>query len=87
KPGYGKIVDIMFEDGTKMRFASLHECLVEEGQKLKAGDLIGKVGNSADFSTGPHLHLEVYQNGDVVDPREVKGLVIYDNWRDDPRLG
>ena len=86
KPGYGKIVDIMLEDGTKMRFASLDECLVEVGQKIKAGQIIGKVGNSADFSTGSHLHLEVYQDGDVVDPREVKGLVIYKNWRDDPKF-
>lgn len=87
KEGYGKTIDIALEDGTKMRFASLDKILVEEGQKIKAGEMIGKLGNSAAFSTGPHLHLEIYKDGDVVDPRDVKGLVIFENWRTDPRLG
>ncbi|MEL6857061.1 MAG: M23/M56 family metallopeptidase [Pseudomonadota bacterium] len=77
KDDYGYTVDIGFEDGRKMRFASLHKILVEKGQKLKAGDLIGKVGKSAPGSTGPHLHLEVYQDGEHVDPENVRGLVLY----------
>ena len=44
KSGYGYTVDILFEDGRKMRFSSLHKYKVKEGQKLKAGDEIGLVG-------------------------------------------
>ncbi|MEM9569856.1 MAG: M23/M56 family metallopeptidase [Pseudomonadota bacterium] len=78
KEDYGYTVDILLEDGRKMRFSSLYKSLVEKGDKLKAGDLIGKVGASAKNATGPHLHLEVYKDGEAIDPVTVKGLVIYD---------
>lgn len=87
KEGYGYTVDIMFEDGRKMRFASLSKILVKEGQKLHAGALIGKVGDTANSATGPHLHLEVYQDGEPVNPVEVKGLVIYDGCCNTPEWG
>ena len=41
--------------------------LVEEGQFVKAGDLIGIIG-STGRSTGPHLHWELIVNGVQVDP-------------------
>jgi len=37
------------------------------GDAVKAGDLVGRVGNSG-LSTGPHLHLEVRSDGVPVDP-------------------
>ena len=77
KEGYGYTVDILIEDGRKMRFSSLHKYKVKKGQKLKAGDIIGLVGKSAPNSTGPHLHFEVYKDGEHVDPSKVKGLKLY----------
>lgn len=76
KDDYGYTIDILLEDGRKMRFASLSKMLVKEGQKIKAGTEIGKVGKTATAATGPHLHLEVYKDGDALDPMKVKGLII-----------
>lgn len=78
KHEYGYTVDILLEDGRKMRFSSLYKTLVETGDKVKAGQMIGKVGASAANATGPHLHLEVHKDGKAIDPLKVKGLVIYD---------
>lgn len=78
KDEYGYTVDLWLEDGRKMRFSQMSKILVEQDQKIKAGTLIGKVGQSGRGATGPHLHLEVYKDGEHQDPLKVKGLVLYE---------
>ncbi len=39
------------------------------GDKVKAGEAVAIVGNSGELTTGPHLHFELWLNGEAVDPQ------------------
>lgn len=67
--GYGNFVMIKHDDGTETVYAHLYEnsITVSAGYPVKAGEVIGKMGNSGQ-STGTHLHFEVRANGVRVDP-------------------
>ena len=54
-------------DGTTSLYAHCHELKVRKGDKVRQGDIIATVG-STGRSTGPHLHLEVHQDGTAIDP-------------------
>lgn len=69
---YGRTVVIDHGNGTRTRYAHLRRIDVEKGEKVKAGDLLGKVGESGNAS-GSHLHYEVVINGSPVDPRPFMG--------------
>ena len=45
---------------------------MEQGKKVMAGDIIGRVGSTAaaEGDVGPHLHFSVSKEGKVVDPSE-----------------
>lgn len=40
----------------------------EQGDLVKAGEVIATVGNSGEFTTGPHLHFELWSDGYPIDP-------------------
>jgi murein DD-endopeptidase MepM/ murein hydrolase activator NlpD len=65
--GYGNMVEIDHGNGLTTRYGHMSAVLVEEGQDVKPGDELGRLG-STGRSTGPHLHYEVRQDGEPVDP-------------------
>jgi murein DD-endopeptidase MepM/ murein hydrolase activator NlpD len=44
--------------------------LKKEGAYVRAGEPIAIVGESGEYSTGPHLHFELWHNGNPVNPRD-----------------
>lgn len=65
--GYGNEIFIDHGFGFGSRYAHLSRILVREGQIVKRGQLIGKVGESGR-ATGPHLHYEVLYENKPVNP-------------------
>lgn len=55
---YGKHVKIKHPDGTSTLYAHLSGMRVKPGQRVKSGQVIGKVGSTGN-SSGPHLHFEI----------------------------
>ena len=70
QPNWGKVVVIDHGDGLKTFYAHLDQYAVTVGERVWAGDIIGKVGTTG-LSTGPHLHFETRINGTSIDPLTV----------------
>jgi murein DD-endopeptidase MepM/ murein hydrolase activator NlpD len=64
----GKFIRIDHGYGIETTFGHLSKIHVKYGDKVHRGDLIGLVGSTGKFSTGPHLHYPVAVNDIVVDP-------------------
>lgn len=65
--GYGNIIIIDHQNGVHTWYAHLHKINVKVGDVVKKGTAIGELGNTG-YSTGPHLHFEVRENGTPVNP-------------------
>jgi murein DD-endopeptidase MepM/ murein hydrolase activator NlpD len=71
--GYGLVVVVSHGSGLETRYAHLSSAEVAQGERVRAGDVIARSGNSGR-TTGPHLHFEVRHHGQPVDPGRVAGL-------------
>lgn len=68
---YGTCVTLDHADGLETIYKGLSaKVKVKEGDRVKAGDVLGTVDdtNVAEASEGPHLHVEAIQNGTHIDP-------------------
>jgi murein DD-endopeptidase MepM/ murein hydrolase activator NlpD len=67
----GRVVWVWnFERGLRLYYAHLDEQLVTMGTRVKAGDVLGTVGNTGNArTTPPHLHFGIYERGHgAIDP-------------------
>lgn len=73
---YGLNIEIEHGPSWRSRYAHAKLLYVKKGQAVESGQFIGQVG-STGRSTGPHLHFEIWQNGQPIDPYlVVKGLPV-----------
>ena len=73
-PGLGQMVEIDHLFGYVTRYGHASRLHVQAGQNVDRGQLIAEVGSSG-LATGPHLHYEIYVNGE---PRNPMNFVIPD---------
>lgn len=67
KDAYGNCIDLNHGFNYLTRYAHLSQILVKPGQRVKRGEMIGKVGSTGK-STGSHLHYEVRFKGEPQNP-------------------
>ena len=75
--GYDNLVVIRHDNGLETYYGHLSRRLVNPGQMVKAGDIIGLGGNTGR-SYGSHLHFEVRYLGNDINPCR---LIDFDNFK------
>lgn len=70
--GYGNLVILYHSNGLTTRYGHLSRITVEAGQRIKRGEQLGHAG-STGRSTGPHVHYEIRENDQPVDPMRYVG--------------
>jgi murein DD-endopeptidase MepM/ murein hydrolase activator NlpD len=68
----GKTIFLDHGQGLISAYIHLNKHLVEQGQLVKQGEIIGEIGQSGR-STGPHLHWSVYLNRTAINPNLLMG--------------
>ena len=69
--GYGREVQIAHGGGLVSLYGHMSQIVAQAGSYVHAGQVIGYVGSSG-LSTGPHVHFEVRQSGQPVNPLAVR---------------
>ena len=72
--GYGFAVKLRHPDGLVTLYGHCSELYVSEGQQISAGDTIAAVG-STGRSTGPHLHFEIIDGEEYLNPSDYLSFV------------
>lgn len=67
KGSYGNLVIVNHGNGIESYYAHCSKIYVAQGQTVDSSTTISAVGSTGN-STGPHLHLEIRQNGNILNP-------------------
>jgi murein DD-endopeptidase MepM/ murein hydrolase activator NlpD len=70
----GKGIILRSEDGERLIFGHLSEWKVKVGEPISKGQEIALSGNTGN-STGAHLHLGLWENGQFVDPTHYVNMI------------
>ena len=65
---YGIVVELRHRGDVRSLYAHLHSTDLNVGDTITEGTPIGLVGVTGQ-STGPHVHVELYKDGERVDPQ------------------
>ena len=69
--GHGNYVRLNHGGGLETGYGHMSRIAVSPGTHVSRGSVLGYVG-STGLSTGPHLHYEMFRNGQAVDPLSIR---------------
>ena len=71
---FGNSIILDHQNGYLSHYTHNQENFFKRGDSVKAGDVIAKLGNTG-MSTGPHLHFEIWKDGNSIDP-----IIFFDDF-------
>ncbi len=74
---YGNYIKLKHSDNVYTFYAHGNQILVEEGQQVQKGQVIGNIGQGGQI-LGTHLHFEIRLNDQVLDPLKYIDLPMYE---------
>jgi len=66
----GNVIYVLHANNLVSAYKHNTELLKKAGDLVKAGEAIAIIGNSGELTTGPHLHFELWYNGQPIDPEK-----------------
>jgi len=66
----GNVIGIQHANNTVSFYKHNSVLLKEESSYVKAGEAVAVIGDTGTKTSGPHLHFELWHNGQPVDPEE-----------------
>jgi murein DD-endopeptidase MepM/ murein hydrolase activator NlpD len=69
-PSEGEVIIIQHNNDLISVYKHCHSLLKKQGDKVQTADPIAIVGNSGKYSSGPHLHFEIWKKGIALNPEE-----------------
>ena len=66
----GYVIQVQHSHNLISLYKHNERLLKSMGDKVQAGEAIAHVGNSGEFTTGPHLHFELWYNGVAIDAEQ-----------------
>lgn len=70
----GYVIGVQHEHNLVSFYKHNAVLLKKAGDFVKAGDILGIIGNSGDLTTGPHLHFELWHDGNPINPKNYINL-------------
>ncbi|MBN2595445.1 M23 family metallopeptidase [Labilibaculum sp.] len=66
----GYVIQIQHSNNLLSIYKHNSELLKKTGEHVKAGEAIALLGNSGELTSGPHLHFELWHNGQALNPED-----------------
>ncbi len=66
----GYVIYLQHDDNLISVYKHNAELLKNTGEKVQAGEAIAIIGNTGEYSSGPHLHFELWHNGSAINPEQ-----------------